>query len=133
MASLNKKRVLVVDDDPELLELIADVLKLADFEVEAVRSGPAALEKIQERPPDLLLTDFHLGRSSGADLARRVGKLAAELPIIVLTGHSSESPNAAALAKVADLVLVKPIDSQELVAAVKRLVEPPATPAPPRR
>ena len=121
-----RKRILVVDDDEDLLELLGDVLSTAGFEVELATTGAAALQKLREQKPDLLLTDFELGEMSGIELAKRARKLAGDLPVLVLTGHGGKPTARSALAKVADVVLAKPIDCQELVAAVKRLVEPPA-------
>lgn len=85
------KRVLVVDDDPEIAELVAEVLESRGYAVATVASAEEALEAMGRNPFDLVISDLHLSGSSGAMLA---GDIAREWPalarrVILLTGDPS--------------------------------------------
>lgn len=85
------KRVLVVDDDPEIAELVAEVLESRGYAVATVASAEDALEAMGRNPFDLVISDLHLSGSSGAILA---GAIAREWPalarrVILLTGDPS--------------------------------------------
>ncbi len=87
MAVRETPRVLVVDDEPDLRQLLIDALSGQEMEVLAVGSGAEALEVIGRTPPDLLIADIRLGDCSGMDLIRNVrNQLDEELPAVVITG-----------------------------------------------
>ncbi len=81
------KRVLVVDDERSIRELLKSALKEVGFTVEAVETGEAAIEALGKSSYDLLIVDKNLPGMSGHDVARRARSLAADLAIAMLTAH----------------------------------------------
>jgi DNA-binding response OmpR family regulator len=82
-----RQRILVVDDEPDILESLRDVLEACDPHVEVVgaRSGFEALGLLRSAPFDLLLTDYKMPRMDGLDLAREVRASHPDLPVVLLT------------------------------------------------
>ena len=87
-----RQRILVVDDEPDLLELVRVNLKQAGFEVETAENGRQALERLQRAAPDLVILDLMLPDLSGTEVCRRVRQdpALAELPVIMLTAKADE-------------------------------------------
>src|SRR3970282_2172347 len=88
-----RARILLVDDDPMITQLITDMLSLDEYDVETAPNGVAALEKVQGRRYDLILTDLHMPELEGAGLYRELTRRQAHPPrkIIFLTGTAGES------------------------------------------
>lgn len=102
------KHILVVEDDAELGKIVVEILSYAGFEVEHIRSGAAALERLRAEPPDALLLDLHLPSLSGDKLLEiiRADEQLKHLKVAVMT---ADSYLAASLAKRADRVYLKPL------------------------
>src|SRR5215475_9054908 len=117
-------RVLVVEDDPDIAQLVAHYLEKAGFTAEITPSGRDALTSISARPPDLLVLDLMLPHVDGLEVCRTVrGKKAtAGLPIIMLTARAEESERIVGLELGADDYLAKPFSPNELVARVRALL-----------
>jgi two-component system, OmpR family, alkaline phosphatase synthesis response regulator PhoP len=117
-------RVLVVEDDRDIAELVARYLEKAGFTVETLSSGRDALAAIAERPPDLLVLDLMLPHVDGLDICRaaRTSARTAAMPIIVLTARAEESERIAGLEIGADDYMGKPFSPNELVARVRALL-----------
>src|SRR5438445_4964107 len=117
-------RILIVEDDPDIAELVARYLDNAGFTTERAASGRDALTSISARPPDLLVLDLMLPHVDGLEVCRAVrGKEAtAGLPIIMLTARADESERIVGLEIGADDYLAKPFSPNELVARVRALV-----------
>lgn len=106
--------VLVVDDDAEVRELVAEVLAMAGYAVEQAADGLAALEAVAERRPDLVVADLRMPRLDGAALARRLRRGRDPVPVVLLTAYGGTSP-------VRGVHLVaKPFALDDLLAAVAR-------------
>ncbi len=86
-----RPRVLVVDDEPSILELLSRALSSADYEVDTASNGPLALERVNTREYDLLITDLRMPGMSGLNVIREARNADAKLPVIVITGYSSEA------------------------------------------
>ena len=86
-----RPRVLVVDDEPSILELLSRGLSSAEYEVDVASNGPLALECVNERVYDLLITDLRMPGMSGLNVIREARNADAKLPVIVITGYSSEA------------------------------------------
>jgi CheY-like chemotaxis protein len=120
-------RVLLVEDELNIRNLLRQVLERGGYEVQCARSGEAALELLDE-VFDLLLTDIVLGGISGQEVAAHFRETTPEMKIVFLSGW--RVPGAAG--GLADLVLTKPLGCQELLEALARLEDvPTAPPAPP--
>jgi DNA-binding response OmpR family regulator len=114
-------RVLVVDDDPAMVGMVAMLLGSEGFEVVTAYDGEAALRKMREDSPDLVVLDMQLPRLSGDDVTRRIRETSA-LPIIMLTGRKEEEEKARLLELGADDYLTKPFGKKELVARVRAVL-----------
>ncbi|HZZ83686.1 MAG TPA: response regulator [Anaeromyxobacteraceae bacterium] len=114
-----KLRVLLVEDDADNRELMAEVLESAGCEVPTAASGAAALDVLRGGPVDVVVTDIGMPGMGGLELARAAKGIAPGVPVVVVTGWAEREDIARALGKEIDLVLVKPIDPDGLIGAVK--------------
>jgi DNA-binding response OmpR family regulator len=117
-------RILIVEDDPDIAELVARYLDKAGFTTERSASGRDGLAAIVARPPDLLVLDLMLPQVDGLEICRRVRatEATAGLPIIMLTARAEESERIIGLELGADDYLAKPFSPSELVARVRALL-----------
>jgi len=118
------KRILIVDDEPNIVVSLEFLMKREGFEVDVATNGEAALKAVDERAPDLVLLDIMLPSINGFELCQ---KLRADprwrgLKIIMLTAKGRESDMAKGLGLGADLYVTKPFSTKELVAQVKQLL-----------
>jgi DNA-binding response OmpR family regulator len=116
--------VLVVEDDPDIAQLVAHYLDKAGFSTELLSSGREALAAMAARPPDLLILDLMLPQVDGLEVCRitRANEATASLPIIMLTARAEESDRIVGLELGADDYLAKPFSPNELVARVRALL-----------
>ena len=120
-SSTGRGRLLLVDDDPLVRELVGEQLRCAGFSVTACGEGRAAIECLDAGlEVDLLLTDFAMPEMNGVALAREARKRRPHLPVVVLTGYASEAEDAAEGTDFA--LLRKPIDSVALIGRVSALI-----------
>jgi two-component system alkaline phosphatase synthesis response regulator PhoP len=119
-----RHKVLVVEDESDIRELIRYNLAQEGFAVEEAADGAEAFERIARRSPDLVLLDLMLPRIPGLELCRRLRAQTqtARLPIIVLTAKGSEVDRVLGLEMGADDYIVKPFSPREVVARVKALL-----------
>jgi DNA-binding response OmpR family regulator len=117
-------RVLVVEDDRDIAELVERYLQKAGFSTEVLSSGRDALKALAERPPDLLLLDLMLPQVDGLEICRvaRGNSRTAAIPIIMLTARADESERIVGLEIGADDYIAKPFSPNELVARVRALL-----------
>jgi len=114
-------RILIVDDDPNLLVLLADQLRADGFEIATARDGDEALRRLATGWPDLLIIDMMMPRMDGLTLAREI-KAQADLPIIVLSAIDAGDSKADLLEEVAEDYVTKPYHYPELRARVTRVL-----------
>jgi DNA-binding response OmpR family regulator len=125
------KTVLVVDDEPKIVQLARDYLEHAGFTVASASDGREALASFRANAPDLIVLDLGLPLVDGLDVARAIRK-SSNVPIVMLTGRGDEADRVAGLELGADDYVTKPFSPKELVArvrAVLRRAEVAATPA----
>lgn len=117
-------RILVVEDDPDIADLIGRYLGKAGFSVELTASGSDALKRLTERPPDLVVLDLMLPHVDGLEVCRaaRADPRTAAVPIIMVTARAEESERIVGLELGADDYLSKPFSPNELVARVRALL-----------
>jgi two-component system, OmpR family, response regulator ResD len=126
------ERILVVDDEPTIREVVGLYLRREGFEVESADDGEAALAAIARARPDLVVLDLMLPGVDGLTITRQV-RAAGNLPIIMLTARGEEIDRVLGLELGADDYLTKPFSARELVArvrAVLRRTQAPAEPLP---
>src|SRR5690554_4795939 len=117
-------KVLVVDDEPNIVLSLEFLMQQAGFEVETAEDGVTALAKVEAAPPDLILLDISLPGISGFDVLEQLRQepLYARLPIIMLTAHGREVEKEKGLALGADDYVTKPFSTQALVEKVQALL-----------
>jgi DNA-binding response OmpR family regulator len=111
-------RILLVDDDRELIDLLAFALKRAGLEPIGAHDAATALRLLEERKPDLVVLDINLGSSSGLDVLRELRRRS-PLPVIMLTALDSEEDKVRGLEAGADDYLTKPFSHRELIARIR--------------
>jgi two-component system, OmpR family, alkaline phosphatase synthesis response regulator PhoP len=118
------KRALVVEDDPDIVELIDHYLRAEGFEVEAVGDGRHALERLRAAAYHVVILDLQLPGLDGLSLCAelRRDKRTSALPVIMLTARGDESDRVVGLEVGADDYVVKPFSPKELVARVRALM-----------
>ncbi len=121
MTAPGPTRILLVDDDPNLLVFLAGQLRSDGFEVQTARDGQEALRRLEGTWPDLLVIDLLMPRLDGLSLARQV-KARADLPIIVLSAIDAGDSKAEALEEVAEDYITKPFHYPELRARITRVL-----------
>ena len=114
-------RILLVDDDPNLLVFLGEQLRDDGYSVTTARDGVEALRRLESGWPDLLIVDMMMPRMDGLTLARQV-KARADLPIIVLSAIDAGDSKAAALEEVAEDYITKPFHYGELRARINRVL-----------
>ena len=116
--------ILIVEDEKEIRELLVFTLLRDGYEVVEAETAEIALEKIDNRLPDLLLLDWMLPGIDGIELAKRLRRdeLTAELPIVMLTARGEEADKLQSFAGGIDDYITKPFSPRELLARVKALL-----------
>jgi two-component system phosphate regulon response regulator PhoB len=122
------KRIVIVEDEPDMAELVAMQLRREHYDVEVAHDGAEGLASVRRRPPDLVLLDLMLPGLSGTEVLRRVRSdpNTADVPVVVLTAKSEESEVVSGLHLGADDYVTKPFSLSVLsarVAAVLRRSE----------
>lgn len=113
-----RHRVLIVEDEPSLVESISYALELEGYEVLAAVTGREGVEQARIGNPSLVLLDVMLPESSGLDVCRQI-RATSDVPIIMLTARDSEADKVAGLELGADDYVTKPFSMRELMARVR--------------
>ncbi len=118
------KRVLIVDDEAPIREMIAVALEMAGYECLEADNARDAHQLVVDNPPDLVLLDWMMPGMSGIEFARRLRKdtLTAEIPIIMLTAKGEEDSKVKGLEAGVDDYITKPFSPRELVARLKTVL-----------
>jgi phosphate regulon transcriptional regulator PhoB len=113
-------RVLIVEDEPDIRELVVHHLKREGYQVSAASSGEEALRQVQAAPPDLVILDLMMPAMDGLEVCRRLRQdpATAMLPIVMLTAKGDEVDRVLGLEIGADDYVVKPFSPKELLARV---------------
>ncbi|MEE8606164.1 MAG: response regulator, partial [Nitrospiraceae bacterium] len=115
-------RVLVVDDEEVIAEELAEYLQLKGYDVATAGSGLEALEVHRSRPADVVITDLFMPEMNGNELIRRLRRTDPDLPIMVMTGHTTFGDEKETITEGASLVLKKPISLRELSDTLSNMV-----------
>jgi DNA-binding response OmpR family regulator len=115
------KTILVVDDEPKIVQLTRDYLEHAGFRVASASDGKEALASFRRESPDLVVLDLGLPTLDGLDVARAIRK-SSNVPILMLTGRGDEADRVAGLELGADDYVTKPFSPKELVARVRAVL-----------
>jgi len=118
------KRVLVIEDDKDIVELVRYNLEKDGYQLLASGDGVTGLAQIRKAPPDLLILDLMLPKLSGLEICKEIRKDTSlnRLPILILTAKGEEADRVVGLELGADDYVTKPFSPRELVARVKALL-----------
>lgn len=117
-------RILVVDDQPALAHMMADLLADAGYATRTAENGRAALAEVQAEPPDLLLLDVQMPELDGFEVASmlKADPATATIPIIMVSAHEGRGARLVGLESGAEDYLSKPVDPAELIAKIRNLL-----------
>jgi two-component system chemotaxis response regulator CheY len=118
--------ILVVDDDPDILEALSEILEAEGFEIRRARNGKEALERLEPDPPRLILLDLMMPVMDGWEFAQRMRQrpVFSSIPIIVLSADRNVGPKAQDIGAVGHLA--KPFELNDLLEMVRRALKGPA-------
>ncbi|GAB2836086.1 response regulator transcription factor [Streptomyces daliensis] len=126
-----RRRILVVDDDPTVTEVVSGYLHRAGFTVERAADGPDALARARTAPPDLVVLDLMLPGLDGLQVCRRLREHGhAPVPVVMLTARGDEEDRILGLEVGADDYVTKPFSPRELVLRVESVLRRAAAPPP---
>lgn len=115
---MSKAKILVVDDEPGLRDMLADALKMQGYGVEVAGDGHAALREIHECHFDLVITDVNMPKVTGFELLERMRAVGNETPVILLTARGDRADVAVGFRAGADDYVTKPFGLEELLLRV---------------
>src|SRR5258708_38005178 len=115
-------RVLVVDDEPNIVDVISMALRYQGFEVAEAGTGAEALSQVRAFRPHLVLLDVMLPDMEGFDVAERLGSQRTDVPIIFLTARDSTEDKVRGLTTGGDDYVTKPFSLEELVARIRTIL-----------
>ena len=117
----SRRKLLVVDDEPQIIRVLRHILSAHDYAVRSAEDGDSALDVFREWPPDLVLTDLHMPNMDGLMLCEEIRRISA-VPIIVLSVKGEEQAKVAALDAGADDYVTKPFGTDELLARIRAVL-----------
>jgi CheY-like chemotaxis protein len=117
-------RILVIDDEPALLDDLVAILEMEGFDPIGANSGAQGLDYARTQPPDLILCDIKLYDMTGLDVTHelRNDDRTRTIPLVIITAHSDIELERASLAAGADYFLRKPFDVDELIRVVNQML-----------
>lgn len=127
---IERKKILVVDDEPQIVRVMRQILTAHQFDIRTASEGEAGIELFHDWKPDLVITDLQMPNVGGLELCRKIREFS-EVPIIVVSVKTDEKTIVEALDAGADDYVIKPFGTNELLAriraALRRLPEKAAT------
>ncbi len=118
------KRIYVVDDEPDVVELLRTVLELEGYAVESETDGKRALPAVLADPPDLLILDLMMPDLDGMEFLKllRLDPAGARVPVLIVSAKTGQLDQMGSLQVGANAYICKPFSTRELLAEVRRLV-----------
>ena len=115
------KKILVVDDEPQIVKVVKAYLEKAGFQVVTAASGPMALSTFEKEKPDFMILDLNLPGMDGLDVCRTIRRQS-DVPILMLTARVEETDKLIGLEIGADDYVIKPFSPREVVARVRTIL-----------
>ncbi len=116
-----KKKILVVDDDIDIVRIVSRMLSREDFDVETACSGEEALEKVKSRRPDIILLDIMMPRMNGLEVLRRIKGLDTSIRIVMITAFGDIDSYLDAMEWGAMEYINKPFETEELIRMINKI------------
>jgi len=117
---MKKLRLLLVDDEKEFVETLADRLKMRDLEANVAHNGEEALSAVEKEEPDIIVLDLKMPGMHGIEVLKRVKEAYPNVEVIILTGHGSKKDEDAARTLGAFDYVTKPADLDSLVGRIRK-------------
>lgn len=124
--NLERPRILIVDDEQTVRDLVAKTLTMADYDVDTAPDGPTAIDRLRSADYDLLITDLKMPGMDGLSVIREARQKSAEMPIIIITGYSTEASAIEAINLGVSGYLTKPFRLPRVLAVAARALGEPA-------
>ena len=115
-------RVLVVDDEPNIVDVVSMALRHHGFEVESAETGAGAVARVRERRPDVVVLDIMLPDLDGFEVARRLRQQARKVPIVFLTANDATADKVRGLTTGGGDYVTKPFSLEELLARLRNIL-----------
>ena len=115
---IERKKILVVDDEPQIVRVMRQILAAHGFDIRTASEGEAGIELFHDWKPDLVITDLQMPNVGGLELCRKVREFS-EVPIIVVSVKTDEKTIVEALDAGADDYVTKPFGTNELLARIR--------------
>jgi len=122
MSTVPSHRVLVVDDEPNIVDVVSMALRYQGFEVASAGTGAEALRQVADFNPHIIVLDVMLPDMEGFDVARRLGAERARVPIVFLTARDATDDKVRGLSIGGDDYVTKPFSLEELVARIRTIL-----------
>ena len=121
----SKAKILIVDDDPDIVTMLEDRLQASDYRTVIAQDGVQALELVEQEAPGLMLLDLDMPRLTGIEVLKRLPKVrpTEDLPVIVMTAHASIDAAVEAMKTGAYDFLTKPLDNDHLLLVISKALE----------
>ena len=120
-----RPRILVVDDEQAVRDLLAKTLTMADYDVDTAPDGPTALDRLRAADYDLLITDLKMPGMDGLSVIREARRIRPELAVVIITGYSTEASAIEAISLGVAGYLTKPFRLPRILAATARALGEP--------
>jgi excisionase family DNA binding protein len=124
-SAAERPRILVVDDESSIRDLLTKTLALAEYDVDTSPDGPSALERLRLYPYDLLIADLRMPGLDGLTVIREAKRLKSDLPVIIITGYSTEMAAIEAVNLGVSGYLTKPFRVPQVLAAAAKAIGDP--------
>ena len=124
-AAVERPRILVVDDEQAVRDLLAKTLTMADYDVDTSPDGPAALDRLRVADYDLLITDLKMPGMDGLSVIREARRIRPEIAVVIITGYSTEASAIEAINLGVAGYLTKPFRLPRILAAAARALGEP--------
>lgn len=122
MAKNATRKILIVDDNPNMSVLLSDILEIFEYEGNRAEDGVEALEKLNKDKYDMVFTDLRMPKMDGIDLLKAIKNEHPDLPVVVITGYSIGETQNLLLTQKADGMLNKPFKVNEIKDLLERLL-----------
>lgn len=122
-----KLRILIVDDEKDMVDLLTMRFESVGYEVEVASDGQEGLEKVRKNKPDLIILDVMMPKLDGYHMCRllKFDSTYRDIPVLMLTARGQEHERETGMNVGADAYIVKPFDGKELLTTVERLLKKP--------
>jgi DNA-binding NtrC family response regulator len=119
----NQTRVLIVDDDENVIKTLAAILKDQGYSIDTATTGSEAISKTQKNLYDLMLIDIRLPDMEGVDLLNKINETVPKIRKIIVTGYPTMQNAITAVNKGADAYIIKPFNVEKMLAVIKEQIE----------